>query len=142
MGLLDRVRQQRPCLVALLTLREPDPEGHHDVGQVVTGLVADLVRVYGDLERVGLGPACRQDVDIRRRAAADAGEEQVDRGEVGASAGADGDLAAAVVRDEVPGVLDALEPDGAGYRSSGHARHPVTGWAICRSSGHRLPVSE
>src|SRR5262245_12381256 len=110
MGLLDRVRQQCSRLVALLTLGEPDPEGHHDVGQMVARLVADLVRVHGDLERIGLGPARRQDVDVRRRAAAYPGEEQVDRGEVGASAGTDGDLAAAVVRDEVPGAPDALEP--------------------------------
>ena len=57
MGPLDRVWQQRSCRVALLALGEPDPEGHHDVGQMVTRLVADLVRVHSDLERVGLGPA-------------------------------------------------------------------------------------
>src|SRR5215469_14763326 len=129
MGLLDRVRQQRPRLVALLALGEPDPEGHHDVGQVVARRIADLVRVHGDLERVGLGPARRQDVDVRRRAAAYPGEEQVDRGEVGASAGADDDLAATVVRDQIPGALDALEAYAAvlGIRSSGHAGHLVTG---------------
>src|SRR5215831_16048703 len=132
MGLLDRVRQQCSSLVALLTLGKPDPEGHHDVGQVVARLVADLVRVHGDLERVGRGPARRQEVDVRRRAAAYPSEEQVDRGEVGASAGADGDLAATVVRDKVPGAFDALEPYAAllGIRSSGHAGHPVTRLAI------------
>jgi hypothetical protein len=38
---------------------------------VVAGGVADLLRVDQDLERLGFGPARRQDVDVDRRAAAD-----------------------------------------------------------------------
>ena len=49
--------QERPGLVAILAVGEPDPEGHHDVAEVVTRLVADLVRIDEDLELLRFGPA-------------------------------------------------------------------------------------
>ena len=94
---LHRFGQHGTGGVAVGAVREPDAEGHLDVGQPVAVVVADLARVDGDGERLWRGTARRQDVDVDRGAATDRGEEQLGRREVGVFAGAEGDSAAAFV---------------------------------------------
>ena len=110
MRLLHRVRQQRPGSVALLTAGEPDPERHLDVGQAVAVGVAHLVRVDQYLEGLGFSPARGQDVDVDGCAAADGDQQQLRRGEIGAAARAQGDLAAPAVGGGELAVRDA--PNG------------------------------
>src|ERR1700722_16658026 len=87
--------------------------------------VPDLLRVDQHLERVRLGPARGQDVDVDGRAAADRGEQQLDRGEVGSCPGPHADLPATVIAGRVPAVLGPLEPYAAMRGVSRHAGHHV-----------------
>ena len=113
--LLNGVWQERPGSVAGLPIGERDPEGNHQVGQVITVLVTDLLRVDEDLEAVGLGPSRGQEVHVGPGAPAHRDEQQLDRGEggVGIVPAAHADLAAAGVDRRVPAGLDAFEPNAA-----------------------------
>jgi len=105
----DRIGQDRPRLVASLPRREPDAVGDLDVGQAIAPLVAHLVGIDDDLERLRLSPARRDDVDVDGGAAADRDQQQLGRGELLIGSGAEHQPPAAIVdRDELAG-RDALD---------------------------------
>lgn len=60
----DRIRQDRPGLIAVRAAGKPDLEGDHDAGQPVTVGIAGLVRVGPHMETVRFGPARGENVDV------------------------------------------------------------------------------
>jgi hypothetical protein len=66
-------------------------------------------------ERVRLGPARGQHVDVDRGAGADGGEQQLDRGEGVVAAVADADRAAALVAHDVVAVAGPVDAHGAAF---------------------------
>src|SRR5215469_18971715 len=124
MRFLHDVRQYRPGLIALRAAGERDPERHLDIGEMVAGFVAHLFRVDEHLERGRFSPARGHDVHIDGGAAADRGEQQLHRAEVGLAA-AEGYLAASRVGDGELAVRDAPDGHVAVRRLSRHTAYPA-----------------
>ena len=116
----DSLRQDGARLVAVGTRRERDPVGNLHIGQVVAVLIAHLVGVDRDLERVRLSPARGQDVDVDRRAATQRDQQQLGRSELLVAPGAERDPAAAGIdRGEAAG-RNAFDGETSVHRFSRH----------------------
>src|SRR5699024_1912977 len=81
------------------------------VRHAITGIIPDFVAACPHTELVRLGSFTGDEVDVDRGAAADRGQQQLDRGEVGVFATTDGDRPAAGVLDAVTTLAQPLEID-------------------------------
>jgi len=125
-GLPHDVGQDSAGVVAGLSLRERDPECHHDVAQVIALLVACLHGLHRHLERVRPGPPRRDEVDVDRRAAGDGDHQQLDGRERVVAPVAHADGPAALVRRGVVVGADPVNGDVPAPVISRHEMKPRT----------------